>query len=310
MILASALICCLAKGQSIDMNTVRTSSCLGLKGQVKSLKKRSYFTKLDSGTIMPGNAYRGTHFREDYTMSFNSTGLVISSTGMDPDKTQEAQWNREYQYDSLGRIIRLSYGSTPLRLYTYDSLTQKLKHISHIGSSGRPDMPESKESFFYNAKGRLIRKTDTDYHSNTEAYTVTYLYTYDAKGRIIKESKSFMNSLAISSVLSYTYARGQTLITETTHEANVPEFYRMLDSAGRLMECGEKFGREKTHSTFITYSYHANNDVDTEKHYLYGSLNSTISYQYEYDTNGNWTKMITFLNHEPHCIHLREITYY
>ncbi len=283
---------------------------MGLKGNVKQVKKRSYFARLDSGIIVPGKVYRGIHFREDYTASFNSNGLITSWTGMDADKTTEEQWSKEYRYDSLGRIRKLCFGSRPVFIYCYDSLSGKLHSVIHPGNQKSLDLPESKECFFYDKKGKLIKKTRTDYHSGTETWTRTFHYTYDAKGRLVKESGTFTNSDSVSEYTSCIYKNNETLMTYTSREPKSPEYLQKLDSNGRLVEYREKFSGEKSFSNVTSYTYNANNDVLTEKQYLHGKITSTVSYQYDYDANANWIKMIVFLNDQPHCIHLREISYY
>ncbi len=310
LIIISVLLCCRATGQNIDENNIRTPSDIGLKGKVKSIKKRSYFTKVDSGKIVPGKAYLGIHFREDYTLAFNSDGLVIAWTGMDSDKIQETQWNREYHYDSLRRITGLYFGSRLSFIYNYDSLSGKLRSVIHTGNNASLDPPQSKDSFFYNKKGQLIKKIRTDFDSWTETFIRTFRYEYDSKGRIVQESATFTNNNSVSEHTSYIYKNDETFIVYKSSEQQAPEYFQKRDSTGKLMGYHEKFSWEKTFHSKELYTYNEHNDKAREEHYSGGKLVSTIRYRYEYDTNGNWTKMIIFLNDQPHCIHLREITYY
>ncbi len=298
-----------AFAQYVHPNDLRRPSDIGLKGNVKFVKKRSYFARTDSGKIVKGPVYRGTHFSDDFTYEFDETGKVITWTEMDSDKTQEARWTRAYKYDSLGRITQLYFGSMLSFIYKYDSLS-RLSSVIHVGNYGSLDPPSSVESFFYNKKGQLIKKIKTDYYSKTETGKLITWYKYDVKGRIINESGSFTNSTSIHGVKNYKYNNKLTITTEETKDHTIPAFYQKFDSTGKILENWERYTWADTYYNKEFYTYNEYGNVVLEKGYLNGKLNSVLKYDYEYDAKGNWTKMVIFLNDKPHCIHLREIIYH
>lgn len=136
--------------------------------------------------------------------------------------------------------------------------------------------------YTYDHRGNKIEKNA--YSSDGSLYN-KYIYAYNQMGNQIEE-KLYNSKGILTNKNTYTY----------DDKANLTE-HTEYGSAGFYVK--------------NTYAYdEQGNQIEQNRYNADGSLEKKYSRAYEYDTQGNWTKKLSFKNKIPEYIQVREYEYY
>ena len=215
-----------------------------------------------------------------------------------------------YEYnDVTGTLKKLTYGNGTVVDYTYNELDM-LTRVTFTGSNGTETVAYEYE---YTAKGQVHKLID--HMSGTET-----VYTYDAGGRLLtvvrydadeqihdfSKKVSYDNEGKVTAVLrSMTYLRGTT--EEYFTHQNVYNYNPDGSLRSEIIASGDivtvnyeydAFDRlvEKSANNGITTSYEYREFGTNQTDLLVTGYTNTINgvdstYTYEYDSNGNITKI-------------------
>jgi hypothetical protein len=267
---------------SSGQKTTNSLTNLNLEGGVKSATERRF----DASEGASGEVKKMQQYMKLVT-SFNENGNMLSFYWYESGNLERRdsilydsknQKTEEDLYDGKGSLQKKI-------VHTYDDKgneTESSYYLSDKSLGGKDVMKydddgNKTELKSYDAKNKLVYKETYKYDSkgnNTEKIH------YNADGKM--ENKYIM-----------TYDDNGNKIQEDTYDSE-----------------GEKYSKE-----LIEYDEHDN----MKEHYLYGgnilfSINTLYykyTYEYTYDSTGNWTKYTEFENgYKPLTIFEREIVYY
>ncbi|HEX2968332.1 MAG TPA: hypothetical protein VHO46_04440 [Bacteroidales bacterium] len=193
---------------------------------------------------------------------------------------------KTYIYDTEGRLAELSeYDTDSLlknrKLYEYDTDGNLTRQITFDPSNGLASselfIPAS---FKYNESGRKTEERGFNISGN-----YAYLYRYDDKGNMA-ESYQLFDSGILNDNGEVTLSQGiiNDLVQSISEQYNTSKVTYKYDS----------FGRE-TESYCIDNGYRS-----TKKYDKNGNIteDNDSTWEYEYDTSGNWIKKVRYLNKE------------
>ena len=156
-----------------------------------------------------------------------------------------------YSYDEAGALVSLvDDWQRFARVYSYDDAGRIVGCVSRSLDANAPDPPVI-EAFFYDASGRIARKTVFIEEPDTES-----TFTLDALGRISAEHQRHWAS----------------------DDAATSDYCYHYDSAGRLQSVVETFSRGT--SSISTYHYDAQNRLLLI--YKRATRGRTVATSYEY----------------------------
>ena len=176
-----------------------------------------------------------------------------------------------YTYDSDGNVIRKADADT-IYEYTYDDGVLVGEYWQQDGISYRITF-----QYEYDATGRLVKKSEIYTEEiNCSAANVYWTYTYDADGKLLTETKLRENSNGDNYRWHYRYDENGRLVAATVDKLGLKgelsieaiySFQYVYDEQGRLILEENEQGPLNTHLF----------GLDTKR--------------YEYDKNGNLTRM-------------------
>lgn len=206
------------------------------------------------------------------TYTYNSRDLLTSETDAEGNTTL-------YAYDGNGNVTQKIDANFKVCSYTYDNLN-RLTRKSYEGNT---------DSYEYDVNNNIIACANKD---------VRMVFTYDVLNRL--KTKTMVGW---DNTISYDYdgVGNRTSMTDKTGETTY-----LYDGNNRLMQLtnpqgdtfefaydvgGRMISQTNSNGTISAYTYDAANRLIS----LTNSSGSTIisSYTYEYDNNGNRTKMTT-----------------
>jgi RHS repeat-associated protein len=135
----------------------------------------------DLGVVTDSYTYNAFGEVTGYSATAASTPLLAYTYTRDPGGRITAEGGRGYEYDTTGRLIRVTAGSTPIAEYDYDTNGNRTAH-RYLGGSVSATYDEQDRlltygdtTYAYNANGELQSKT---------VVGVTTTYAYDANGHL------------------------------------------------------------------------------------------------------------------------------
>ena len=188
------------------------------------------------------------------------------------------------EYDDKGNVIKrvASYGA--MYEYEYDSNNNLLKS-TYTDERGNL---VSTETFAYDAKGQLIRKT---YEDNDFEYplSIVYTYTYDENGNLLVDDR--VTSSGYHTRDEYTYDAGGAPIKKTEYTPHGTYYYVWeYDKAGNEILEKRSFADGTRDYMYSQIYDEAGNRIKT--HYQYGVSDEVVGETfYEYDEHGNLLKV-------------------
>lgn len=237
---------------------------------------------------------------------WDKTGNNTSITKRNPDNSQLSREEKKYRDTLLIEKIQYDVQDLPIdkTTYEYDKKGNLIKEnmflreetIQFVSSYKYDDNRRKIEEASHDGKGNFIYRTTFTYEGDklssietmdTDGKTLVKVnkYTYDAKGNRIKEY-SYRTADKLESIEEYTYdeKNQRTAWVLTQNGIIVGKMTFAYDDKGSQTEVVTSDGE--------------------------GNIVNSISYTYEYDTNGNWTKKTARLNNNPSVVVERVITYY
>lgn len=254
---------------------------MGLFGKVKSVTEQQYKAFETGGKILSGEGYRENDF--DKKIEFNEDGWYSKITqytifGELLDYT-------EFKYDKKDLLIERSVYND------LDSLVQ-LSKIQH-DDEGRPI-----STLHQDGDGYLGSREEVDYNDENLMET-THIYNKD--NRLIRKK------------IQYLDRRGLPKETKLFNESNEVINHRK-ESYGdnRLLEQFKVFSSNEEPIMEVKFSYDPAGNILSQEavDMTTGEFYLPVTYQYEFDSKGNWIKRVQFLGDSPMYVVEREIEYY
>tara|TARA_R110001592_G_C13186309_1_gene751651 strand:+ start:1219 stop:2043 length:825 start_codon:yes stop_codon:yes gene_type:complete len=247
----------------------------GLKGKVKSVKETSHTIIDNFGRYKKERCWYIT-LRE-----FNKNGRKINHYHYNTDGTGTLSFKSVYYYDIDGYLIEFNdiYGTDNLIhrkfIYKYDN-NKKLIEENRYASNGSLIV---KEIYEYDSNGNLIEYYYYDRKGNLYKKES---YKYDYNGNRIENNKSYSDGSG--SKETYKYNQKGNLIEKNEFSVFNKKYLYGYDRMGNIIEIKiiEKDNNKET----------------------------TITYEYTYDSNGSWIKKLEFENHFTKKLIERTIEYY
>jgi hypothetical protein len=250
-----------------------------LKGKVKLVKTCSFnANKLNDAIVKTTKGWQYT-WEHDMELFFNTEGNLELKKAL---KNGTTSVSYAIKVDDKNRIVQINENDLTYNI-KYDSLNRILaaKEINHYRQI------ETDFVFQYNTKNNLVNKEE--YLSKQLISTETY--TYDSLNNLIKihyekgpyieiESFEYDNENQLVKYEWYDNEEGIAEITTYQYVNKQKTFEHWLD-----YEDGEPDG-------YIDYTYENGNIIETKEIDRNGEILVHEFNAYEYDSQGNWVKMI------------------
>jgi YD repeat-containing protein len=213
----------------------------------------------------------------------------------------------EYAYKN-GQVVKIT-GSTNGKvtgksMYKYDDNGQCISYITG----------KEKTEYRYNEQ-HLISETNEYYDGKINLQT---RYTYNDSGLCtLEESSDPIEHVTFANITTSYNEKGQPtdiayrFMYDTTSNFSVSYRY---DDAGNL-EKSIRVNAENKITSSSKFDYDDHGNIVREKSMWFDTetgqeMYSTYTYAYEYDEQGNWVKMTTWLDDKPYAEEVRTIVYY
>ena len=245
-----------------------------------------------TGITRPKTAYSFTYDDWGRTISTSVGNRVLSTN----------------TYDAFGRLVSVTYGNGYKLSYTYDSIDRvesitelempglspsKVYEFVYDGEGNLYELRNYKtrrSTFFeYDHAGRCMASTEKSFTgglSGSPEYTAvcaSYKYEYDKNNNLSKLTQSVMG---FDWAVSYTYDKDNRPLAATL--ANGAKIINQYDGIGRLSGRSIKNGSSTVSRIQLSYVSGTNGTTTLVKSYRNGS---DAKYNYDYDANGNITKI-------------------
>lgn len=270
-----------------------------LYGQVKSMYVVEYTAHFD----IVGEVYR-TAKNYQYELFYNDKGQVVRYNNL--AYNQLVSWYNVMIYNDTNQLIsKLSFHADSFYMSAihYNYVKNNLSYWLMYGE-------DKKLNFgwynYYDSKGNLIK---TESRNSDSIVTRTYEYHYKKGGRLVFEHV-FENSNVESKIISKQYNKMGQLTSSTEmidHKETKKEIFE-YNKENLLTKEIKVIPNSDTLSKYYTYN---DQRLLTEiKSFFNDSLQETLSYTYKFDSLGNWTTKVRFINGKPDILIDRVIKFY
>jgi hypothetical protein len=278
-----------------------------LRGNIKSLNKKSFVVNVVNNEIKKGRKCRGDYCpRKDQYHLYNKKGDRIESIYYDLDGNIDLR--ESTSYESNGNKIEVvtqdSDGSVYIsETYEYDNRGRVIEEILYNDKGIQKTL-----KYKYNVLGRLKEKIT---YRKTGDEDNRLVYSYYLNGNLKKECL-YLDEDEVLKTKKYKYDDNSncTEINEyflTNPDGSTNFVYDENDRV--IYEEVLDFRGDEIESFYYQYDDFDNEIILEIKDY--GSFNHTnLSYKYEYDFYQNWLRRITFVDEIPKYMIEREITYH
>ncbi len=262
-----------------------------------------------------------------YTYRYDNSGNMLDSTECyyDDYAPMKLYSKGTNMYGSDGKLLQtfLYSGDTVapinLTLYRYND-EGKLVEIgkSRIENGNIKDMmPTEKINFWYDKKGRMTDKAIYRFH---QGLVEDVKKTFDSNGYRV-ETYHYAGDKVLTGSETKSFFKATYTLQEDSYDANgtlVEYTISYLDSAKHVMDLGKfhiNYHKDNPGKNDTVMIHHLVKDdrynvVQDEGVSDDGQTVSHQSYQYTYDSVGNWIEKIFFDNNKPVKIIEREIGYF
>jgi hypothetical protein len=323
----SAITCTKLYSQKSDLKINNDLSKFGIKGNVKSFFQYDCnFTqqsgKTKSTGVLSKNFYLFTPKEKiaekkfydvadivisRYTFKYDTSGKMTEST--DSSSTYPFTYKQVYIYDKLGNETEYigynsDYSIKTKIIYLYDTAGREIENQVYDGS-----LPDSKTITSYDKYGLYM---EAKYYTSTGEYDGKTGYNLDSSGYVTAK-KNYDSNFKLKGNYTYSYDENGNL-TRYEDIDDIDDLFgfeiNTYDSLGRKIQKYEmtSWDGKKTNDYYL---YDEKDNVIYDKQEVVGSYNTIIySYEYVYDTKGNWTEKIEYKDKSPMTFTKREISYY
>ena len=188
----------------------------------------------------------------------------------------------------------------------YDN-TGLLKEINNYDDEG---ILSSTDFYKHDTKGKVIEiQTDGGFLKSKE------VFIYDDQGHLI-EKREHISDDAIDSLFYKYNEDGDKIecvgeLDPSMEGTTYVKFTYKYDLGRKLIEKNRELTNRDGSSYMTTWKYDKfENEIEEITYDVNGSLETKISFQYEYDATGNWIKKIKLEKDKDNAITKREIEYY
>lgn len=226
-------------------------------------------------------------FDKKFYLLYDSQGRVVEKKVLIDPKSTETVYPTTYEYDSQGRVVKVTtiptYKGKPrkhvqTRNYEYSQEDGKLVVSSVCVCLNENHNKERKTQWVYDANNRLINHNVSVFKINSDKlyFIQSFTYKYNESGQLTQINGNGLNiDGSINSALM------------------------------NIQQLQESFGLEET----TTYTYNEHGDIEEVRHTKANSINIT-TYQYKYDSHGNWIEKKISSNDGLVALFTRDITYW
>jgi hypothetical protein len=220
-----------------------------------------------------------------YTTEYDTSGNKIEYICYQPNESPSLVFKTNYTYDINGNRILLERANPSYPeygwnyIYSYDNQGNRIE----FNDFSKDGSLNSRKTYKYDAQGNAIEFHRFNADGSLDSRST---YKYDTKGNKI-ESNSFEADGSFDARYTYKYDMQGNETEKSSFKAN-----------GSL-------------SWKKTYAYDLKgNKVLYKRYKANGDLKSSMSWEYTYDQQGNWTKQIKFKNKIAQEITERTFEYY
>jgi hypothetical protein len=251
----------------------------GLKGKVKQVKKDCHYPIKEGDKVITG----AINF-----ISLKNILVRYDSSGRWIDKCLYLAGNAEmryyYKYDDKGHVLEENIRSSDKtgsyrNTYKYNNKGNLIENLQY-DDKGKL---EAKRAYRYNEKGFL---SEYLFYDQDGIIMGRSTFKSNDKGEIIEELSYFDQDLYNGKTLC-TYNDSGKLIEENSY-----------DQTGELLS-----------NTQHKYDDMGNEIEMVDQKYSYNETQRK-KFEYEYDSQGNWIKMVSYYDDKPVYYQLRTIEYY
>ncbi|MEO1261904.1 MAG: RHS repeat-associated core domain-containing protein [Bacteroidota bacterium] len=250
------------------------------------IKEYSYdaHNRLASVTTPAGNTHYGYDASDNLTSITDANGHTTSFTYDQRDllvaESDAMNNTTAYTYDGNGNVLTRTDANGMTTYYAYDNLNRLLSK-TYDGNT---------DSYSYDPNGNLLSCSNNH---------ISMSFTYDALNRLTSKT---INNWGLTIAYEYDFAGNRTKMTdpsgETSYEYDANNrLTSMTNPAGETTlftyDLGGRLTRQNNHNgTSAGYTYDAANRLTVLVH-RNAAGDELVRYRYEYDGNGNRTKMTT-----------------
>ena len=271
-------------------------------------KGHNYVTKYEYGTDADGVNHKGAYLTKQF--SITDDNVEISSqytydfnTGNKLAELDENGNRTSYTYDTLSRIVKITYPDSTTKQYTYNDYVSRNKEIQYTDPSGvnflykydifgnqvEYDVNDNEQWHVllkdeYNSQGNKVKEIDANGNSTR--------FTYNSENLILKKEYFEKDSVKKEDItLEYTYgpdAESFLLISLTDEDGYTKKMF--FDVMNRQVKSEVTPDKSRYYISSIQYNNVGNKVSETD-----ARGNST---RYTYDDNGRLVSKKDALNNE------------
>jgi hypothetical protein len=284
---------------------------LKLKGNVKSITEISYLGKLTTNGYIKVQKGWESKWKEDSKTDFDSYGNKIMKTFYSSDskvsrvekftytngrliKSEMLYHTRTYLYNSSGKLTSMN------------EINRQPSQISAANANVAGKKMESNYKFIYDEYDKLVEKHQ--YDSKGEKVEITQ-FKYDEKGKFIKEESIFDD---YKEWHDYSYDSDGYLTVKTWSDSDkgtLEKVTYVYENNVLKKELWENY-TDGILEGKVSYTYENGNEKEIIETDDKGNIDAIWSYEYKYDSIGNWIQQIAIIDKEDIFIIEREIEYY
>ena len=276
---------------------------------IAMLSQRIYLAEMDAGSGKVRAAKAIVDHRTN-SYHFDSHGNITKAFKLDKNEKFKLSKTHRYTYDADANILEKAHYNSKGELYDLWSFTyDKQGNKTHWKRTDRKGAVMVLWEFEYNDQGDLVHEKKLRPDSTIINAT---RYSYDYKKWEVEEVYYKEEEEKFMERRIYTYSRFQDLqkVRYYDRAGNVTMGWD-LDCKKNKQDCKLKSYREseKFDGSWIYKRDEYGNKLEEIRLDHEGELDLTRSYQYTYDSRGNWVERIYFFNGEAQEISFREIQY-
>ena len=262
------------------------------------------YTYSDNGIVDNNLQYNYKHLTGvssstvDYRFEYDSFGNRNATKIVTQDPSEPTITLASYNYNAGGQMTQMTYGNGDYVNYSYDkygNVNERLQngttvyraYADNTGAVTRAqDLTNELEyNSTYDSIGRLISSTVTD--MSTNKFKSAYEYKFDENNNV----KRFVTLTPYgSNATSYTYIKDN--LPKYAYFTGGRKLTNSYDNLGRLIDTTI----DTSTNIHTDYTYLDSNVSGYTTNFIETETNGDFSYKYEYDANGNITKVSHYEN--------------
>ena len=249
----------------------------------------------------------GGHRRWEY--KYDATGKLIEGRFYEESKYGPEVWSSSY--DGRGNLTEVRHANTAGRLisrrsYSYEGIFSE-SGTSRNGGGSRSNI--------------VMNRQAAEWYNQDGAVEFSWTYMYDARGNLIEKLYRHPEP-SFEIKWAYTYSQNNEQTSEVYYDSRGSVFsgYRTTneyDSKGRVIATIQ---HDASGTQLSSSRFEYNNQGDLTESITYNpddSLESSTTYEYQYDTKGNWVVKKTLYTNNlreeygvPTLVQYRTIEYF